>query len=147
MSPSCVRLFTAQAPQLVMDRLYAEILNKKKALQRLLKEREREQLAARSASSGAAATPSGSARRPGEREGHTSASGSGQKAHDDEGQGDEEVASQRRQVINKRITMGRKQCVLAAVLCLSFLSQPPCPSLGPPFEPDQKYPLAATSSH
>ncbi|GFH29473.1 hypothetical protein HaLaN_28133 [Haematococcus lacustris] len=27
------------------------------------------------------------------------------------------------------------------------LLQPPCPSLGPPFEPDQKYLLGATSSH
>ncbi|GFH10138.1 uncharacterized protein HaLaN_05399, partial [Haematococcus lacustris] len=35
----------------------------------------------------------------------------------------------------------------AKMQCLTGYLQPPCPSLGPPFEPDQKYLLAASSSH
>ncbi|KAJ9516826.1 hypothetical protein QJQ45_027237, partial [Haematococcus lacustris] len=92
------------------------------------------------------------------------ASGSGQQDDEGKGQGDKEVVGQRRQVIkaafrglveaarpdlspaqvdavvsevNKRTTMGSKQCCLAAVLCLSMMLQS---FLGPPPPPDPACP-------
>ncbi|KAJ9532287.1 hypothetical protein QJQ45_010409 [Haematococcus lacustris] len=107
-----------------------------------------------------------------------SASGSGQQEDEGQGQGEQEVVAERRQVIkaafrglvvaarpdlspaqvdavvaevNKRMTMGSKQCCLAAILGLavllqSFLGQPTpgfpaaSPAPGPPPPPDPACP-------
>ncbi|GFH13518.1 hypothetical protein HaLaN_09418 [Haematococcus lacustris] len=48
-----------------------------------------------------------------------------------------------RPAVSRENELNTKTAWLGAALAM----QPPCPSLGPPFEPDQKYLLAATSSH